>query len=108
MVTGHKAGRVRASGERKQLSEVEVAVFTVDCDATEGAGAEHICPMAWTVDPACHGTLDRVHLPVVICDIFTEAAFVKRNFVATLVETIVADRNDSIRHRHTVFHRDVV
>ena len=64
--------------------------------------------MTGTIDPPSHCALHRISLSVVIGDIFSEASFEERYFLAASVEICVTYRYDPISHGHTVFHRDIV
>ena len=85
-----------------------MSILAVDGDATQIVRREHIFPMSRAVNPTCNGALNRVSLTIVICDILSEAPFVKWDLGASRVEVRVTDRHYIISHGDAVLHRDVV
>ena len=85
-----------------------MSILAIHGDATEIMRRQHICPMARTIDPSCHGTLDTIYLPVIVGHILGEAPLEKWHFLTSNIEVGMAYRYFTVCHGDTVLHRDVV
>ena len=85
-----------------------MSILAIHGDATEIMRRQHICPMARTIDPSCHGTLDTIYLPVIVGHILGEAPLEKWHFLTSNIEVGMTNRYFTVCHGDTVLHRDVV
>ena len=85
-----------------------MAILAIHGDAAQVMRRQHICPMARTIDPSCHGTLDTIYLSIIVGHILGEAPLEKWHFLTSNIEVGMTYRYFSVCHGDTVLHRDVV